>query len=60
MSFRGRFGAPWTAVRFLNGGHLHVYQENEEAQLLNLLKTDNLILFLFTGLSSCGSELGID
>lgn len=24
MSFRRRFGAPWTAVGFLNGGHLHV------------------------------------
>lgn len=52
MAFGRRLGAPWAAVGFLNGGHLHVYQENEEVQLLHLLKTNNFILFLMTGLSS--------
>lgn len=53
MSFRGRFGAPWTAVGFLNGGHLHVYQENEEAQLLNCL-----VLINAPDFSGCLPEQG--
>lgn len=32
MSFRRGFGTPWAAVGFLNGGNLHVYQENEEVE----------------------------
>lgn len=59
MSFRGRFGAPWTAVGFLNGGHLHLYQENEEAQVWHLLKPNNFIFFLLTSLSRCIPEQGI-
>lgn len=51
VSFGRGFGAPWAAVGFLNGGNLHVYQENEEAQLLHLLKTNNFVLFLLAGLS---------
>lgn len=38
VSFGGGFGAPRAAVGFLNGGNLHVYQGNEEVQLLHLLK----------------------